>query len=195
MARAIIGIAGYMGAGKSTVGRLLAARRPGAFLIDADHEAKALMAADRTIAGQLAAAFGGSIIKAGTLDFGTLGRTVFSSREKIEKLNAIVHPPLVERLCRILSVSSGRDMVLDAALLPLWRIETRFDACLWVEAPFDARLSRLKAARRDLDEASLRGRMRLQEETLPAPASPPWVRIDNAGSIDRLTGTLAVYIL
>jgi len=186
-----LGIAGYMGAGKSVAARLLAAQAD-AVIIDADHEAKSLMAADQGVRRKLVLAFGDSIIGKDGLSFATLGRLVFGSMEKLLQLNTIVHPPLVRRLRPLLlQPRANRNSVLDAALLPLWNIESWFDTCLWIHAPFEKRLERLKRMRSDLDEHSLRDRMRLQEESLPAPDRPPWRQIQNDGSIEHLAETLA----
>jgi dephospho-CoA kinase len=192
MAVILFGIAGYMGAGKSTAARFLAARLAPALIIDADREAKMLMNTDPSVMEQLAAAFGGSIIGAGGIDFSALGRIVFSSLEKLKRLNAIVHPPLEKRLLACIENSGGKNVLLDAALLPHWGIESRFDACLWVQAPFETRLARLLQSRSDLDEASLRNRMRLQEESLAAPLRRPWQSLENRESIDALDQALSL---
>jgi dephospho-CoA kinase len=172
-----------MGAGKSTVARLLAP----AVIIDADREAKALMTTDRSIRQELVEAFGGSIIEKDNVSFGTLGQIVFGSREKLLRLNAIVHPPLVRRLRRMLLQEHDREnCILDAALLPLWNIESLFDTCIWVHAPFETRLERLQRTRTDLSEQTLRDRMRMQEESLPVPHGPAWRNILNEGSVEEL---------
>jgi len=190
MALQRIGIAGYMGAGKSTAARLLAAQAD-AVIVDADQEAKTLMAADQGIRQELVLAFGGSIIGKDDLSFAALGKIVFSSREKLLQLNTIVHPPLVQRLRRILfGPRNNRNSILDAALLPLWNIESWFDTCLWIHAPFEKRLERLRQTRGDLDEHALRDRMRMQEESLRAPDRTPWRRLRNDGSIERLAEAL-----
>jgi len=195
MTKRRVGIAGYMGAGKTAAAGLLSsAAGPGGgqvVIVDADDEAKALMRTDTGIRELLVKAFGGSIIKKNSLSFGTLGRIVFRSSEKLLRLNAIVHPPLVKRLCGLLEAQDDRGIILDAAVLPLWKIESLFDACLWIHAPFEQRLERLKQTRGDLNERSLRERMRIQEACLPEPGRPPWRRIKNDGSIERLAGTLS----
>jgi dephospho-CoA kinase len=195
MTKRRIGIAGYMGAGKTVAARLLSAAAGSgggqAVIVDADDEAKTLMRADPGISELLVKAFGGSIINKNNLSFGTLGRIVFGSSEKLLRLNEIVHPLLVKRLCGLLEAQDDRCIILDAAVLPLWKIESLFDECLWIHAPFEKRLERLNMTRSDLDERQLRGRMRVQEECLPEPVCPPWRRIKNDGSVDRLAGTLS----
>ena len=187
-----LGVAGYMGAGKSTAARLLApaAGQGGQVIIDADKEAKLFMIADPAVRLKLVTEFGGSIIEKNGLSFSALGRIVFCSHEKLLKLNAIVHPPFVQHLCGLLQQCRSHTVVLDAALLPLWRIESLFDTCLWVHAPFETRLDRLLRSRSDLDESSLLNRMRRQEEILRIPEGLPWITVENRGSVEHLAETL-----
>ena len=183
-----IGIAGFMGSGKSTCARLLA--NGASQVIDADAVAKALMTGDKELQGRLIEAFGGSIIEGGAISFRRLGRIVFGAVNELVKLNAIVHPPLVERLQGLVCQSGSSRCILDAALIPLWGIERWFDACLWVHASAACRLKRLKEKYRDLDEEMLRNRMRLQEEVLSVPDRLPWIRVENEGSVEELALTL-----
>jgi dephospho-CoA kinase len=191
----LIGIAGYMGAGKTSAARLLSsAAGPGgglARVIDADGEAKRLMTAEPRIREQLVKEFGGSIIGKNSISFTALGRIAFTSSAALLRLNAIVHPLLVKRLRVLMEQRTADRIILDAAVLPLWKLESRLDVCLWVHAPFAVRLERLKHTHRDLDERVLCRRMRVQEECLPAPRCPPWRLIRNDGHPGQLAGTLA----
>jgi dephospho-CoA kinase len=189
-----IGIAGYMGAGKTAAAQLLssAAGPAGAAVIDADFEAKMIMSDDPGIRDRLVRAFGGSIFENDRLSFRSLGGIVFTSKEKLLRLNSIVHPPLEKRLRGLLEAHEDRSVILDAAVLPLWNMATLFDTCLWIHAPFEQRLERLKKTRRDLDVRTLRERMRVQEECLPAPPCPPWRLVHNDGSREQLAGVICI---
>ena len=183
-----IGIAGYMGAGKSSVARLLAGR--GYACVDADAEAKRLMNADRTMQRRLVETFGEQVVKAGSIDSAVLGERAFRSAGELAKLNAIVHPALLLRLQDLLESTRGRaGVVMDAALLPMWGREGLFDILLWIRAPRPVRLARI-SSRVTLDPKRIRARMRLQESLLPEPPSPPWTCIDNDGTVQRLTGAI-----
>ena len=137
-----IGIAGYMGAGKSACAARLS-ERLGLRVIDADAEAKMLMKNDKNIKRKLLRAFGPSIVKDGVLSFTSLSKRVFSSVREMRQLNAIVHPPLLDKIHTLL-FSPGQSAILDAALIPLWDIEGWFGRCLWVEAPASLRSRRLR---------------------------------------------------
>lgn len=182
-APAHIGVAGYMGAGKSTCAALLCEAR-GMRLVDADAEAKLLMENNAGLKDELAGAFGGSIVCRGLVDFKALGTITFSSTKEMEKLNRIVHPLLVRRLLQLLS-SAGEAIVLDAALIPLWGIEDRFDCCLWITADRLARLSRV-CARTGLSDSSVRQRMLVQEALMSPPSGPKWAFVNNEGTLKDL---------
>jgi dephospho-CoA kinase len=151
--RGKIGIAGYAGSGKSTAARLLAAALS-TRVIDADREAKEFIAGNAAVVEKLIAVFGPSIAKSGILDFRILGTIVFSSAEQLQKYNAIVHPPFIPVVQNL--IDSPEAVILDAALIPLWRIEPRLDVCIWVHADFGTRLARIGANRSDLDVSEIK---------------------------------------
>jgi dephospho-CoA kinase len=172
-----IGIAGYMGAGKSTCARSF--ESGGALVIDADAEAKTMMARSREIQDGLRGAFGDSAVGADGPRFDVLGRLAFESAESLRKLNAVTHPPLASRIERLVRGCEKPLCVLDAALIPILGVESWFDLCVWVEAPFEVRYRRLKAKLAGMDESELARRMRLQEEIMPVPAAGRWAKISD----------------
>jgi dephospho-CoA kinase len=181
-------IAGYMGAGKTTVAGRIAAGR--IRVIDADSEAKIMMTKERDLAERIVEAFGESVLEAGSLSFTRLGHIVFSSKERLLRLNDIVHPPLILRLRRLVESSDENGCILDAALAPLWGIEAWFSSCIWVEADRDVRLRRLHLKMPYFDENNILERMDLQEETIAVPRIPSWKNIINNGSLEELAETL-----
>jgi dephospho-CoA kinase len=181
-----IGIAGYMGAGKSTCAARIHLTL-GVRIIDADAEAKALMQNDDRIRRNLERAFGPSVVASGAVSFAALSALVFSSAEKMQRLNDIVHPPLLDKL-RALIVSLKEPVVLDAALIPLWHIEPWFGRCLWVTAPASVRCERLRK-KTSLGVRSVRRRMALQEAMVKAPSGPAWTIIGNQGTLSELLET------
>jgi dephospho-CoA kinase len=183
-----IGIAGYMGSGKSTAAHALAGDT--GCLIDADILAKALIASDPQIKNQLSACFGGSVIQKGNVRFDHLSRQVFHSLETLRALNAIVHPMLIIALKEALEGCSQEVRILDAAPIPLWKIEPWFDQLIWIDTPFEARFERLALRRPDLSPEELTRRMRLQEELFPPPVGPLWTTVGNEKYINTLSERL-----
>lgn len=178
-----VGVAGYMGAGKSTFARSFA--RHGFNIIDADAEAKQMMDTGLNIQHALSKTFGDTVVKQGKVDFKQLGTIVFENRRNLQRLNAIVHPQLRERLQqRMQSPAAGR-LVMDAALIPLWHTEEWFEKLFWIRAPASIRLARL-SKKLNLDASQIERRMQLQEQLFPEPAGSSWKIIDNHGLLDEL---------
>jgi dephospho-CoA kinase len=182
-----IGIAGYMGAGKSTCAGLLATT--GMRVIDADREAKLMMNGDESIRRQLAAAFGDEVIDENSVGFGMLGKAAFASVKSMRLLNTIVHPPLINRL-HDLVVAGSVSCILDAALIPMWGIEAWFDLCLWISTPKPLRVIRVRA-KTGLPPGQIAPRMSVQEALVSVPSGPQWRHIRNEGSESDLQNQLA----
>jgi len=182
------GIAGYMGAGKSTCARSF--ESGGVLVIDADAEAKLIMSQSREVQDGLRAAFGDSVIGEEGLRFDILGRAAFESVQSLRKLNAVTHPVLVGHIDRLVRDCEKPLCILDAALIPIFGIESGFDLCVWVEAPFDVRYRRLKTKLAGMDEAELTRRMRLQEEIMPVPAAGRWAKIPDVDCRKYIVGKL-----
>jgi dephospho-CoA kinase len=178
-----IGIAGYMGAGKSTAARFLQASA--CVVIDADREAKLLMSSDRRIRDSLMREFGPSITTGPEINFSVLGDLAFATVDGMKRLNACVHPLLLERLKRMFVADEARVRVLDAALIPMWGIESWFDALVWIRSSPQLRLQRLRS-KSPLSEAVLRTRMSVQESFFREPSAGAWTIIDNEGTADGL---------
>ncbi len=95
MAKKIIGIAGYMGCGKSTLSKYWA-EHFGIQRIDADLEAKILMNENTSIINEVGNEFG--VVTHGKIDFSELGKIVFADNGKLDLLNGIVHPALITHI-------------------------------------------------------------------------------------------------
>lgn len=187
-----IGIAGYMGSGKSLACRFLADH--GYEVIDADSEAKRLMNETAHIRERLAQEFGSDVVTDGTVNFKILGSLVFGSSSQLGTLNSIVHPALVEHLGTLLERSGPhKKFVLDAALIPQWGIGSWFDTLLWVHAHREIRMERLRK-KLVVPEEKLKQRIALQEEALREPPEPPWRKISNETSPEAFYENLRVAI-
>jgi dephospho-CoA kinase len=140
----LVGLTGGIGAGKSTVARMLADR--GAVVIDADDLARAALDPDSLGADRVREEFGPDAVSAdGTVDREWLGRRVFDDPDARRRLEAIVHPE-VGRLFREAAEryrDSGRVVVYDVPLLVESGLEGMFDLVVVVEAPEEVRLARL----------------------------------------------------
>ena len=93
-----IGITGPIGCGKSTVARWLG-ERSGLAVIDADHEARLVLAPETPEVEAVYRRFGQDMRRPnGELDRGALGRMVFRDPDALHDLEAIVHPAVRPRI-------------------------------------------------------------------------------------------------
>lgn len=114
----IIGLTGQTGAGKTSVGELLAAE--GCEVIDTDKIAKTVTEKGSPVLSVLAEAFGEDILDNGELNRKLLAARAFSSRENTEKLNVATHPEITKRVEKRIeeAFKSGKKAaVIDAAAL------------------------------------------------------------------------------
>lgn len=138
----VIGLTGGSGSGKSTVAAVL--KGLGAYVIDCDKIAHRNMQPSGVAYNELVAAFGEGILNPdGEINRKSLGNIVFSNRQQLERLNAITHKHIIERVKQLLAENSSSMVVIDAPLL----YEAGLDSLcseIWVtSAPREVRINRI----------------------------------------------------
>jgi dephospho-CoA kinase len=179
-----VGLTGGIGAGKSEVARLLAAR--GAILVDSDLIAREVVAPGTEGLAAVVAEFGpGVLAEDGSLDRPKLGAIVFADEDRRRALNAIVHPLVGARSAELQRAAGPDDIVLhDVPLLTENGLAPYYDMVVVVDADPAARLDRLVRLR-GMTEDEARKRMAAQasrEERLAIAD----VVIVNDGPLDAL---------
>lgn len=182
-----LGLTGSIGAGKSTVARLL--RERGLTVLDADVEARAVTEQPEVLA-ELEAAFPGVVV-GGTLDRAGLAARVFGDAAQVARLNAITHPRVRVRMQALeaQAVAGGATWVVqDIPLLFEGGLEKGMDAVLVVDAPLELRVQRALArgglTREDILARDAR-QMSAEEKRQRATAV-----LDNSGSLADLEAQL-----
>lgn len=160
----IVGLTGGIATGKSLVSNEL--KRLGAHIIDADIVAREIVEPGKPAYGEIVREFGRSILKEdGTLDRKGLGRIVFSDKEALEKLNAITHPRIKERIAQeALEIGKGYEdpvIVVDIALLIELGMHTAMSSVIVVYSPEDEQIRRM-LQRDGLTEQDARDRLKAQ---------------------------------
>lgn len=161
-----IGLVGGIGAGKSAVATLLAAR--GARVLDADAIGHALL--DQSPSrDEVLGRFGKHLLVEGDkpgIDRRALGAIVFADPIKREHLEEILHPRMRRTVERAIQKACRRPeevplVVLDAPTLYEAEWDDLCDHVAYVECPREVRLARL-AASRGWDDEALAARERAQ---------------------------------
>ena len=146
----VLGILGGVASGKSTVANMLAER--GAAVLDADETAHRVLELPR-VKESLRAEFGDRILDdEGEVSREKLGAEVFDDRDRLERLNQVVHPVIISRMEEELQELQEQGdvplIVLDAALLMEKGLDRRLcDALLFVDADFETRAARAREDR------------------------------------------------
>lgn len=159
----VIGIAGGIGTGKSTIAAHIASRRSGVH-IDADRVAHTVLE-DPAVIEQIRRAFGDDVIDLdGSVNRRRLGVRVFSDAARRAALNAIVHPAIIARCAAEVDAARARGagvVVVDAALLLEVTMSFPFDLMIALTCDTETRMTRLRT-RGGWSEGELRSRLDAQ---------------------------------
>ncbi|MEE8437207.1 MAG: dephospho-CoA kinase, partial [Candidatus Neomarinimicrobiota bacterium] len=94
-----VGLTGGIGSGKSTASKYFA--KLGAFVFDADTEAKQLIETKETVHNELIEEFGTDIINPqGKIDKKKLARVAFQNEDHQQRLNFVIHPYIFDLIDR-----------------------------------------------------------------------------------------------
>ncbi|MFG1797206.1 dephospho-CoA kinase [Nocardia sp. NPDC049149] len=174
-----IGLTGGMGAGKSTVARVLADL--GAVIIDSDVIAREVVAPGTEGLAALVEAFGTDILAAdGGLDRPALAAKAFGDDAALQKLNSITHPLVGKRTAELIAAAPQDAIVVqDIPLLVENGLAPLMNLVLIVDVDAEIRLRRLVESR-GVAESDARARMAKQatDEQRRAVAD---VLLDNSG--------------
>lgn len=168
-----IGLTGSIACGKSTVSSFL--RESGYTVVDADAISHALTAPGGDALPAIREAFGSFVFSGDVLDRRALGSVVFADPKKRARLNAILHPMILERIYAQLDAydSEGTLVFADVPLLYECGMENRFDRVWVVAAQEETQLGRLMTRDNLTKEealARIRSQMPLEEKCRRADA-------------------------
>ena len=145
----VVGLTGGIGAGKSTVARLLVDH--GAHLVDADLIAREVVAPGGPAYQPMIDRFGPGVVAAdGTIDRPRVAEQVFGNPEALADLNAITHPAIGVEMIARKDRFDGTDaiVVMDIPLLrAVHREMLSLAAVVVVDTPTELALERLVSLR------------------------------------------------
>lgn len=137
-----IGITGGIGSGKSYVAKIFKAL--GVPFYDADKEAKALMNSHLEIKSALLQEFGPGVYdRLGMLNRVYLAAEVFRDKNKLAKLNAIVHPIVIQHGEDWAFLQTSPYSLKEAALLFESGSYKKMDYTILITAPLEVRINRV----------------------------------------------------
>lgn len=182
----IFGLTGGIGAGKSEAANRF--RERGIPVIDADRIGHETLEPGGAAEQRVIDAFGDRILSDSRIDRQKLGEVVFNDEEARHRLNAIVHPAILQEVSnRIAELDqTGHDVaIVEAALLAEdGRLQDWMAGLILVTSPEDTRVQRL-TGRRGMTQADARARIRAQTDPAQKAELAQWV-IENDGDLENL---------
>ena len=133
-----VGLTGGIGCGKTTVAHMFGER--GAQLINADAVGHEVIRKPEPAYEEILESFGKSLLgEDEEIDRGRLGEIVFADREKLRRLNAIVHPRIIERLNhysdKMAEAYPESILLVEAALIYEAKLDSWFDRIITAWCP------------------------------------------------------------
>ena len=182
------GLTGGIGAGKSSVTRLLSERT--AVIIDADRIAHEVSAPGGPAFAAVVERFGHGVLDAGgELDRRALAEIVFGDPRALADLNALTHPVIGAVMAERLGALAGGDaiVVVDVPLLTsAHRDALGLRAIVVVDCPVDVAVERL-VRERGMDERDARARVAAQPAREERLSLADYV-VDNSSGPEHLVG-------
>ena len=182
-----VGLTGGIGAGKSTVAARLAML--GAHVLDADAISRAALDKDGACYAAVVEAFGPGVVKEnGEIDRPAVSAVIFSDEAARRKLNAIVHPHVIDSLFTACGAIAAREenpiVVFDVPLLIECGLDREMDRNIVVVAEDAVRVTRI-CKRNGIGEDAARARMQSQISQQEQAQHADFV-IDNSGDFATL---------
>ena len=187
-----LGITGGIGSGKSTASEFF--KKKGAFIFDADSEAKNLFTNNTNLTQRVIATFGSQVTTNNQLDLKRLSELVFSSKSLQNQLNEIIWPEVSQLMIEAAQkaeIEGLKLFIVDAALLLEAGFIEFFNSILLITADKSTRIERI-LNRKNIPEDQIEKRMALQ---MPESEKKKLAHhiIENNGTLSELNEKLENY--
>lgn len=196
-----VGLTGGIATGKSTVVAML--RELGCHVLEADKIAHQMIEPGAAAYDAVVKEFGHGILTAeGRVDRSKLGAIVFADRTKLARLNAIVHPPVLEEHTRQLAAIERAEPhaigVVEAALLIEAGYNRKLDLLVVTWCTPEQQIARLtepgagrgltveQAKQRIAAQMPVEEKKRLADETIDCSGTLEWTREQVVGLYEKL---------
>jgi len=156
-----LGITGGIGSGKTTVCRIF--KVLGVPIFVADTVAKELMHSDPAIRDVINAIAEKDLYPSGELDRKELARIIFNRPELLYRVNAVVHPAVLQMFDMWAGQSDAPYVIMEAAILFEAKADVHLDRIVTISAPVEERIARVMS-RNDLSREEVIERINNQLE-------------------------------
>jgi len=160
-----VAISGNIGSGKSTLANYLKSKDYA--VINSDYISKALLSSDEVIKQKVKDEFGNEAYINSGVNKKFLAEQVFSSSEKLSRLNSILHPVVLKNIDLMVETkyADNKIIFIETALVYETGLESEFDYVVLVMADFDVRLRRsVKEGNFTEKEFRIRNRNQIPDE-------------------------------
>ena len=142
----LIGITGGIASGKTEVAKIF--QKIGALVLSGDEIGKEVVEENPDLLRKLVNTFGKQILTKGKkLNRKKLGEIAFTTPQSTGKLNDLVHPYLLRNLKfkikNLKRMNYEKPVVIDAALIVEWGLQSELDFLIFVDCPREKRIERL----------------------------------------------------
>lgn len=157
-----LGVTGGIGSGKSYVCRILQEEFD-IPIYNCDINARIITYTNQEVISHLSDLIPNLYNEEGELDKSLLAGYLFASEENANRVNAIIHPAVRHDFRRWVEMCSDRPVLaVESAILYESHFDTEVDRILFVDAPLDVRIQRVRQ-RDGLSEDEIRRRIALQQ--------------------------------
>jgi len=147
-----IALTGGIGTGKTFVSKQFLDK--GVPVFYADDEAKKLYSSEKVLIF-LKDNFGDKVFTNNQLDISKLTDVVFSNIENRKKIEALIHPLVMQQFEEWATQQRSNMVMLESALIYEAELEKFFDKIIVVDAPLDIRIKRIKERNPSLSEEEI----------------------------------------
>lgn len=179
----IIGLTGGIASGKSTVSKIF--RELGAKIVDADIKAKEISEREDVVK-EIGNIFGKEVINIeGKIDRSKIKEIVFNNKEKLKKLNDLIHPKVMEEFKKIKENAGKNDIIIfDVPLLFESGMDKMCDKIILVFTDKDIQIKRMlerDGITEELAEKIINSQMSLEEKL-----NKSQIHLENNGTLEDL---------
>lgn len=176
-----IAVTGGIATGKTTVCQMF--EEMGAAVLFADQIVHELFTSNKALIEKTAKEFGADLLKNGQIDRKALGDLVFKDPKKLKKLEAILHPMVLDQIEEEYAKAKGLFFVVEIPLLYEIGAEERFDTVIAVVA--DEKIAKKRFVEKGFSEEEFERRSQRQLKP-EEKASKAHFILTNNGTMENL---------